>query len=221
MAALQLNGDFQIRDHSGFESSVDVMEHIVASFAKHAPENAHLALKPHPLEYRDRWLRQALNTFAKKYHLSSRLHWIYGVSIGQLCREAAGFVTLNSSAGFEALEHGCPTCAIMPTLYDVKGLAFQGELDAFWSQAAPPDLRLYSALTRAIAGTIQVPGGLYSEEGRRAAAKNSAYRIANELVNEPDAFESTPPRLEKARAHGVDLSHWQPKDRKRLQPELV
>lgn len=221
VAALQLNGDFQIREHSPFISSVEVLEHIIASFAYEAPANALLAIKPHPLEYRDRVLKKALKVLGKKYKVSKRLRWLHGVSIGTLTRKAAGFVTLNSSAGFEALEQGCPTCTIMPTLYDVDGLTYQGHLDGFWQDATPPDLQLFNALTDAIAGSIQVRGTIYSAQGRRAAARSSAFRIAHQLVNKPNAFEALPPRLKKAAEQGVELLHWQPPQSNLAQSEIA
>ncbi|WP_208991271.1 hypothetical protein [Pseudovibrio sp. Tun.PSC04-5.I4] len=50
--ALQLNGDFQIRDHSPFASIYEAIETVIASFAQKAPEGTLLLLKSHPLEYR-------------------------------------------------------------------------------------------------------------------------------------------------------------------------
>jgi capsular polysaccharide export protein len=227
--ALQLEGDFQLRDHSPFDSVAETVEHVVASFAAHAPVEAWLVLKPHPHEFARTRLLEAIDAVRARHGLGDRLVVAEGHTITALCQGAAGFVTVNSSAGIEALEAGCPVHAVMPTIYDVAGLTHQGALDAFWSAAAPPDADLFEALRRAIAGTIQVRGTIYDPEGCRAAARAAAERILSRTVNMPNvnmpdlntpgrntpdinrsgaplpsAHAESPPRLAKAAAMGVD-----------------
>ncbi|HAZ97986.1 MAG TPA: capsule biosynthesis protein CapA, partial [Halomonas sp.] len=50
MLPLQLNTDAQIRDHSPYANMEEVMEHVMGSFAEHAPSDAMLCIKNHPLD---------------------------------------------------------------------------------------------------------------------------------------------------------------------------
>ncbi|OKL45769.1 capsular biosynthesis protein [Pseudovibrio exalbescens] len=206
LVALQLEGDFQIRDHSPFSGMRDAIDHIARSFARHAPTNARLVLKTHPLEFRRHQLQQSIAEIGKTYQLGERLVLIDGGDLSLLCQAAAGFVTVNSSAGLEALKNGSPTHCIMPTIYDVPGLTFQDSLDAFWTNGTAPDAIIYEAFIRALAGTIQVNGTLYNSQGRRQAAFEAAQRIAQARVNEPGAFVPNPPRIPKAMRNGVTYS---------------
>lgn len=168
--ALQLEGDFQLRDHSPFNSMAEGVEHVVASFAKYAPNNAQLVLKTHPHEFNGRQLRRKVEKILTDYNVSPRVSMIENVPIGELCAKAAGFVTVNSSAGFEALDVGCPTCTITPTIYDIDGITHQGHINEFWQGASPPSLKLLENLRRALTDTIQVRGTLYDKMGKRAGA---------------------------------------------------
>jgi capsular polysaccharide export protein len=103
----------------------------------------------------------------------------------------------------EALESNCPSCTIMPTIYDVKGLTFQQQLDDFWQHGSAPDSELYNALYDALAGTIQVRGTLYDPEGLRAAATAVADKLLTNSVNPHGAYVPVPPRMEKASKMGV------------------
>ena len=47
---LQLEGDFQIRAHSPFAGQAQGLDHIVGSFATHAPSGSMLLIKSHPLD---------------------------------------------------------------------------------------------------------------------------------------------------------------------------
>ncbi|MEM8838057.1 MAG: capsular biosynthesis protein [Pseudomonadota bacterium] len=201
--ALQLNGDFQLRDHSPFNSMAQAIDFVAKSFSANAPEETVLVLKPHPLDFRQKMLRAAISKAERDYGLAGRILMVEDIPIKALCEQASGFVTVNSSAGMEALSVGTPAMTIMPTIYDVEGLTFRGPLDAFWTTADKPDPSLYDALCRAMAVTIQVRGTIYNDEGRIVAAKAIADRLVRREVNEPGGYVDRPPRLEKAASMGV------------------
>lgn len=203
---LQLDGDFQLRDHSPFASLTEVLEIVLLSFAHHAPDKAHLIIKPHPHESRHRALARAIGKIAARLGVEERMTISRAPTIRTLCAEASGFVTVNSSAGFEALDVACPTLSIMPTLYDVDGLTHQGSLETFWTEAQRPNTHLFQSLKRAMVGHIQVRGTLYNREGREDAARLIAERLSHDLINTPGARTEDPPRLAKAKAMGVDYS---------------
>lgn len=203
LVALQLNGDFQIRDHSPFDDMRDAMRYISHSFCRHADRESLLVFKSHPLEYRHGQLRICLEEIASELGLRERIVLVDGGNLAELSANAKGFVTVNSSAGLEALAAGCPTISIMPTIYDVDGLAFQGNLDDFWTNARPPDSALFNDLRRALAGTIQVRGTLYNPDGLKSAAREMAQRLMTRTLNHNGAYDPEPPRLARAAQMGV------------------
>ena len=138
-----------------------------------------------------------------RYELYDRVVYIDGGNLKDMAGRAEGFLTVNSSAGIEALAADCPTFSIMPTIYDIKGLTFSGELDAFWKEGRKPNADLFKCFCDALAGTIQVRGTIYNDEGVKAAAEAIAERLVADQINEPGGFVPEPPRLEKAARMGV------------------
>ena len=203
LAALQLEGDFQIRDHSPFQNVSEAIHCITRSFAKYAPQNSLLVFKSHPLEYRYGRIEKAIRVATEAFGLNERLIRIDSGNLVELTAGASGFLSVNSSAGLESLASGCPTFSMLPTIYDVKGLTFQGDLDAFWSSGKKPDKELFESLRRALAGTIQVRGTLYNLDGLKAASYSMAEKLFTDTVNANGAFVSKPPRLAKAARMGV------------------
>lgn len=203
LVALQLSGDFQIRDHSPFEDMRDAIRYITRSFCRHADGESLLIFKCHPLEYRHGQLRTCLEEIASEFDLRERIVLVDGGDLAQLSANAKGFVTVNSSAGLEALAARCPTISIMPTIYDVDGLTFQGKLDDFWTSAVPPDRALFDDFRRALAGTIQVRGTLYNPDGLKSAAREMAQRLMTRTLNGNGAYDPEPPRLARAAQMGV------------------
>ena len=93
----------------------------------------------------------------------------------------AGVVTINSSAGLEAILAGIPVKTLAPALYDVAGLTHQGGLDAFWSSPETPDATLARQFVRALTGSVLVRGTIYSREGLDAAVRN----VADAILSKP------------------------------------
>ena len=86
-------------------------------------------------------------------------------------------VTINSSAGLEAVLSGVPVKTLGPAIYDVPGLTHQGDIDGFWSAPFQPESGLAKAFVRALTGSVQVRGTIYSRQGLDAAVINMARRI--------------------------------------------
>lgn len=203
LVALQLAGDFQLRDHSPFTDTGDALRFMARSFSRNADRKSLLVLKSHPLEYRHRQLRQCVRAVEKEFDLDGRIVLIDAGNLTELSTSALGFVTVNSSAGFDALAAGCPSISVMPTIYDIAGLTFQGDLDDFWVNARAPDAHLFEDLRRALAGAIQVRGTLYNPDGLKFAARAMAEHLADRTLNANGAFVPEPPRLAKAARMGV------------------
>jgi len=175
--ALQLEGDFQLRDHSPFDSMAEGIEHVVQSFAVHAPKEATLVLKLHPHESNRYNLIKKISQIANLHNLTNRISTIENIPITKLCEKASGFITINSSAGFEALAARCPSYTICKTIYSIEGLTFQGTIDDFWKQKTQPDMTLLNDLRKALYYSIQVRGTLYNKNGRNDAALAIARKL--------------------------------------------
>lgn len=202
---LQLEGDFQLRAHSPFQSFADVIEAVLVSFAKAAPAKANLVLKTHPLDAGFENWPQTVEGLAARHGLSGRVLFLDGGRLDALFDRACGVVTLNSTAGLEAMQMGLPVKTLVPAHYAIPGLTYQGPLDAFWTDLKAPDMELLQAYLTALAGTVQIRGSIHSQQGTQAAADNLARRVLDLSVNEPGAFVEPPPRLDAARALGVPL----------------
>lgn len=195
LVALQLEADYQIRDNSPFRSLSEAIEMVIASFAAHAPAEQRLVFKLHPLDNGLESWPQVIADAAARHGVAERVETIDGGALDALIQHAQGVVTVNSTVGLHAIRADRAVMALAPAVYAMPGLTHQGGLDAFWASPEPPDPELVEALLRVLAATIQVRGSFYHPQGREAAAREIVRRVAGGLVNQPGAFEETPPRL--------------------------
>jgi capsular polysaccharide export protein len=171
---LQLNSDFQVRDQPSLNSMPALLEHVIGSFAQHAPANTRLAIKNHPLDF-DQVNYQLLSAqLARQYGVSGRIEYFETGDLEALLKNALGTITLNSTVGSVALERGCPTLCLAPALYDFEGLTAQCGLDAFWGRVPQPDPELFALFKTVVLHTTQVNGGFYCPTGIELAARASA-----------------------------------------------
>nr|WP_232372584.1 capsular biosynthesis protein [Acuticoccus mangrovi] len=201
--AMQTDTDFQIRTNSQLADMEEALRLTFASFAAHAPAAARLVVKKHPGDLGPvDWARH-VPRLARAAGIAERVAFADGLSMSVWCADAAGLVTVNSSAGLDGLAAGLPTICLSPAIYDVPGLTFQGDIDAFWSAADPPDAELFDAFLRLLAASVQVRGTIYSRAGTRAAAEAIARRIVDGTVGVPGATDPPPPRHSRARRLGI------------------
>jgi capsular polysaccharide export protein len=170
---LQLDSDSQIRDHSQFNTMKDVLKHVLASFARHAPSDARLVVKNHPLtpglvNYHRITLR-----IAGKFGIADRVDFLESGHMPTLLSHVAGVITVNSTVGGSSLMHNVPTIALSNPIYDLKGLTHQGSLDDFWLTPEPPDTTLFQRFRSTVIHTTQVNGGFYTRCGIDMAVNNS------------------------------------------------
>jgi capsular polysaccharide export protein len=203
--AMQLEGDFQVRDHSPYGSLRPALDQVFASFRAHAPRGTMLVVKNHPLDNGlERW-DSTIHRLAAAHGLRGRVHFADGGGLAPLVKASRGVVTVNSSAGLEALQWGAAVKTLAPAIYDIPGLVDDGPLDGFWTAPRAPDRPLLDAFVRALAATVQVKGTIYSKEGCAAAAEAIAARIHDRTLNQPGGYVDPPPRLARARALGCPL----------------
>jgi capsular polysaccharide export protein len=163
--ALQLDSDYQIRVHSPYQGMADVMEEVIASFARKAPADTILVIKNHPLDNGLVNHRANARNLARRYDVDGRVRFIDGGHLPTLLDSARGLVIVNSTVGMSGLFHQCPTKTLGNPVYNMPGLTFQGNLDRFWNEGTRPDLALYQALVLCIRHLTQLNGSFYTPRG--------------------------------------------------------
>ncbi len=175
LVALQLETDFQIRVNGPPEGLAAALGRVCADFAAHAPAEARLIVKPHPLDPGlTPWRRIAEEA------AGARALWRDGDALEALLPHLSGLVTVNSTAGLQALRAGVPVVALGRANY--AALCHDGPLAAFWRAPAAPDPARVRAFVRALAAATQVPGHF---DGPRMA--EGAAAVAGRILDAPPA----------------------------------
>ncbi len=191
---LQLETDFQLRAHSPYHSQKQAIAQILTSFAEHAPTDARLVVKVHPLDNGLISWRRAVKSQAGKLGITSRILYFGGGDLAALICGASGIVTVNSTAALHGLSDGIPAKVLGTAIYDIAGMTDQRPLDLFWQAPHQPDPELTGAFYRLMAASIQVRGNFSSQAGTSAAAQAIAARILNRRVNLPGGDSGHVPR---------------------------
>lgn len=174
MLPLQLNTDAQIRDHSPYAGMQEVIEDVMGSFAEHAPHDALLCIKNHPLDMGLVNYPAIIQRLENVYGLEGRTVYLESGDLNALIKHAAGTVTVNSTVGIVSLEQQCPTYALSDPVYNLKGLTCEGALGDFWHQPLPPNPELFGYFRNTVMHATQVNGGFYCQPGMDIAVNNAA-----------------------------------------------
>ena len=187
--ALQLSGDYQIRNHSPFPDMRAAAGYVMESFARHAPEEAHLLIKAHPFD--TAWFnwRRFIDRRARRLGIRERIHFIDGGNLEQLAADTAGMVCVNSTSATLALAAGRPVCALGDAIYNVPGLTYDRHLDEFWSDPIPPEPGLYGAFRRVLVDRCLVRGGIASKSAVRTLIDSMLVRLGCSPQRREPAFD--------------------------------
>src|SRR5205085_4870791 len=112
-----------------------------------------------------------------KFGIAGQVIALDGGTPGDMLRNAAGIVTINSTVGVTALHHGVPVKVLGNAVFNAAGLTCQSPLGAFWHEPVPPDPELMTAFLRALIGTTQVKGGYYEPASRACAVAGFIERL--------------------------------------------
>ena len=175
--AMQMENDYSIRAYSPYPDMDTALRETVRSFAAHAPDDAHLAVKVHPLDPGMKYWTSRLARMARRAGVADRVHLVDAIPLDPLLSRTTGVVTVNSTAGIRALQFGKPIIALGDALYRVRGMTHEEGLDSFWQEARVPDPVLTDAFLRGIAHHLHVRGGFYSPRGIEAAVAAAADRL--------------------------------------------
>ena len=201
---LQMQNDYQIRKNSPYDGLHEFIEEILISFKAHGQENARLVFKVHPLDNGMENWPKVLKKLGAKYNLSDRIDYLDGGNLFALLKAAKGSVIINSTTGVSALQLGCPVITLGIAVYDIKGITYQGNLDAFWKRPGKVNRTNVSALLRLFAHSIHVKGNFFTKEGRHAAATAFADRLIENRIND-GGYPMVQDRIAKARKMGIEI----------------
>lgn len=174
---LQLDCDYQIRVHSPFRGMAEAIDHVFTSFAAHAPADALLVVKAHPLDNGLRDWGRAVRDAAARTGLTERLLFIEHGDIDPLVRGARGVVTVNSTTGTLALAHGVPVATLGRAVYDIPRVTHQGGLDGFWLAPERLEPEVFDALRRVLIQRCLIRGGFFSEAGLQMLVDAATSRL--------------------------------------------
>lgn len=177
---LQLNTDAQIRDHSRFEHMGEMIEHVLESFARHAPTYAKIVIKNHPLDSGLMNYGVIIRSCERRFDIAGRVEYIEDGDLLMLLANARGVVTVNSTVGMVALEQNKPTLTLSDPIYNLPGLTGQMPLDEFWRNGTPPDRELFARFRRCVVHATQLNGGFYCSSGIALAVENAVRVLSAE-----------------------------------------
>lgn len=167
---LQVHCDAQV-SHSRFPSVDSFIEHVVAAFAAHAPEDTLLCLKHHPHDRAYRDYTRLLRRLEQQHGLDGRIVYVHDLHLPTILRHARGTIAMNSTVGLSSLYHDTPVICLGTAIYDLPGLTYQGELPDFFRNPGTIDRALMDAFVHYLRATNQINGSFYKRlPGRTATA---------------------------------------------------
>lgn len=186
LALLQLEHDASFQMHSPFTTMAEFLAPVIEGFAKGAPSHHHLVFKAHPLEDGRVPLGRMIRKLADKHCISARVHFVRGGKLARLLDFATTAVTVNSTAGQQALWRGLPLKTFGTSVYSKPEFVSDQPLDQFFSTPNKPDSRAYRDYRRYLLETSQVPGGYYSSRGRRVLLRS----VVDKMLSTTDPYDA-------------------------------
>ena len=180
---LQKPGDAQLRIHSSYGSNNPFLREVCEFFAEHAPADAILVVKQHPLDYGIEHTPDLFKCMLKDLNLEGRAYYLRKTSIDIVLDNADGFVLINSTTGVAAIQRGLPVKCCGKAIFDMEGLTCQGSLDAFWSAPPAPDMAAVNAFVEYLTKYSQVNGAIYAPKGIPLASRALCDLIARDFFS--------------------------------------
>lgn len=178
LACLQREGDAQLLRYSHFADNTAFLAEVLTSFAKHAPADARLVVKNHPLDPGLVDLKRMTHVLAVERGIAERVDFIDGGNLASLCRASAGMVVNNSSAALSAMGFKTPVKVLGEAFFDFDGLTDQKPIDAFWTHPQAPDDALFNRFKAHVIARTQVNGNYHEPRALKPTAKALARKFA-------------------------------------------
>ena len=178
---MQLQHDSAFQNHSPFKTNASFLERTLRSFANNAAPHHHLVIKAHPLEDGRSEIAYHLRRLGTKFGINRRIHYLPGGKLAHVLDPALSVVTVNSTAGQQALWRGIPVKTLGKAIYNHNKFISEQSLDAFFADPKAPNLQAYKAFRNFLLQTSQIPGGFYSKAGRQQAIAQLAKKMFHPL----------------------------------------
>ena len=131
------------------------------------------------------------------------MHYVRGGKLAEILSHARAVVTVNSTAGQQALWRGIPVKTLGRAVYDKPGLVSEQTLEEFLADPDAPDPQAYRVFRDYLLQTSQIPGGFYAGRSRAHALR----LVADMLLSPDDPYQALAtgrilPRQQLADRHG-------------------
>ena len=195
LVLLQLQHDSALQAHSPFANNAEFLDQVLCGFAQGAPGHHQLVVKAHPLEQNGAALSAMLKNLAEKHQIKDRLRYIEGGKLAKILRQARSAVTVNSTAGQQALWRGIPLKLFGDAVYAKAEFTSSQEISDFFAAPRRPDTQAYHMFRRYLLETSQIAGGFYSGKARRQLIRV----VVDMMLSHQDPYEAlasgnAPPR---------------------------
>lgn len=170
LVLLQMAVDASMREHGRFATVADFIEYCLKAFAEGAEADETLVFKTHPFEDGREHLERKTRILARRLGIGERVEFLQGGRLGPLLDGARTAITINSTAGQQALWRGMPLFVAGRAVYDKPEFTPTTDLAEFFRRPQAPDLQLYYEYRRFLLMSSQVRGSYYSAAGRRSLA---------------------------------------------------
>ena len=177
LALLQRPGDAQLTSEAQFNDMRAFIDHVVKSFAAHAPDDARLCFKAHPLDQGIEPHAKSVREAAEAAGVADRVTYVDGGHFPTMVRAAVGVISVNSTGGLSALEAGKPTIALGQAVYGLPGLTHQSGLNQFWINPEVPDAALLVAFRAVVMAQTQINGDFSTPAGMALVVTEAARRM--------------------------------------------
>jgi capsular polysaccharide export protein len=166
LAILQVAADAQVAVHSPYVSVPEFITDTVRSFAQHVASSCQdvaLVMKHHPMDRGYNDYTQLIAQLARQHGLEGRLRYIHDQRLPEILDNATGVVTINSTVGLSAMDHGTPVITLGTSVYHMDGLTCQGSLADFWANPDKhaPDDELHAKFRNYVIAHTQINGSFY------------------------------------------------------------
>lgn len=181
LVLLQMAIDASMREHSKYGSVTAFIGECLRAFADGAPKDHHIVFKAHPFEDGRERLEARTKRMAKKLGVADRVIFLQGGKLGPLLDRARSAITINSTAGQQALWRGLPLSAHGASVYLKPEFTEERDLAAFFRRPSPPDAVAYREYRQFLLMTSQIRGSFYSRTGRQAAVQSVTEKMFDAL----------------------------------------
>ncbi len=186
LVLLQLEHDSSFVEHSPFDTLEEFLRVCIEGFAEGAPRHHHLIFKGHPLEDGRTPMRHTIAAIAAEFGVADRVQYVPGGKLAALMNHARTAVTVNSTAGQQALWRGLPLKVFGSAVYAKPEFVSEQPLPEFFARPMRPDSRAYRDFRHYLLETSQLTGGYYSQKGRQELLR----QVADLILAKQDPYDS-------------------------------